>query len=253
MLLWNSLCESQAWAIPWEVSMMNLNKIIIMHCIEGTKNNMNNLEMTEIEKALIMGTLLGDAHIQKRQNSYRLKIEHAINQKAYVLWKHKMLERFCTTTQPPKIVTSKKGFSTVVFYTTSGQWLKEIYHLFYKEKNGRYVKTITPELIENLPLSSMLVAVFFMDDGSVRNDCYAGKLATQGFSLEENHLLCSYLKKWNSSVECVVVAHKVSKGQYYISIPAKSFGKFVKEIEPIVLSIPDMVYKLNDQRKPRND
>ncbi len=224
-----------------------------MLCIEGTKNNMTSFEMTEIEKTLIMGTLLGDAHIQKRKNSYRLKIEHGIDQKAYVLWKHEKLKSLCCrpTTQDPKTVTSKKGYSTVVFYTTSGLWLEEIYNLFYKEKNGRYVKTITPELIEKLPLSPMVLAAFFMDDGSARDDCYAGKLATQGFSLEENHLLCSYLKKWN--IECQVVAHKKSKNQYYISIPAKTFGNLVKEIETIVMEIPDMVYKLNDQRKPRND
>lgn len=215
-------------------------------------NSPVNKNLTDIEKALIMGTLLGNAHIQKRGNSYRLKIEHGINQKSYVLWKYAKLQRFCTTTQPPVIKTDTKGFSTVIFYTTSGKWLEEIYSLFYKEReNGRFVKIITNELIDKLPMIPMLLAVFFMDDGSVRNDCYAGKLATQVFSKNENHLLCSYFTKWN--IECQVVAHKKSKNQYYISIPAKSFGKLVKEIEPIVKEIPEMIYKLNDQNKPRND
>jgi hypothetical protein len=227
---------------------------------------MNSYEqgLTDYEQALIMGTLLGDAHIQKRKGSYRLKIEHGIDQKAYVFWKHEKLKRFCTTTQPPKTMISKEGYSTVVFYTTSGKWIEEIYHLFYKaapltlpskeglnNKEARFVKTITPELIEKLPMLPILLAVFFMDDGSVRNDCYAGKLATQGFTLDANHLLCSYLLKWN--IECKVVPHKKSKNQYYISIPAKSFRNLVMQIEPIVNEIPEMKYKLNDQHKPRND
>jgi len=217
---------------------------------------MNNFLLNE-EKALIMGTLLGDAHIQKRGNSYRLKIAHGIDQRSYVLWKYAKLERFCKTTRPPEIKTDKNGFQTVVFYTISGKWLEEIFHLFYKntgqERDGkvRFRKTITPELIENLPMIPQLLAVFFMDDGSVRSDCYAGKLATQGFSKDENHLLCSYLKKWG--IECQVVAHKKSQNQYYISIPSKSFGNLVKEVEPIVKEIPEMIYKLNDQCKPRND
>jgi len=208
--------------------------------------------MTDVEKALIMGTLLGDAHIQKRGNSYRLKIEHGIDQASYVCWKHAKLQRFCQTTQKPKTVKSKKGYETVVFYTTSGTWLEEIYGLFYKEtEKNKFVKTITPELIENLLMSPILLATFFMDDGSVRNDCYAGKLATQGFSKEENALLCSYLSKWG--IECEVVYHIKSKNQYYISIPAKTFDNLVKEIEPIMNEIPSMNYKLNQQRKPRND
>lgn len=210
---------------------------------------MNNDVMTDDDRALIMGTLLGDAHIQKRKNSFRLKIEHGIDQKSYVFWKHKKLAKFCETTQAPKIVTSRR---TVVFYTTSGKWLEEIYDLFYKEdSNGRFVKKITPELVEKLPMNPILLSVFFMDDGSVRNDCYAGKLGTQGFSKDENHLLCSYLKKWD--VECKVVAHQKSKNQYYITIPAKSFVNLVKHIELIVRENPEMIYKLNDQYKPRND
>lgn len=42
---------------------------------------------------------------------------------------------------------------------------------------------------------------------------------------------------------------------YYVSLPAKSqtFAKLVDLIEPYVREIPDMVYKLNEMRQPRND
>lgn len=208
--------------------------------------------ITSYEKALIMGSLLGDAHIQKRNGSYRLKIEHGSKQKSYVLWKHSKLAFFCQTTKEPVERISTKGYGTFQFYTRSGKWLSTIYHLFYKQDaNGRYVKTITPELIKALPIDPVLLAVFFMDDGSVRNDCYSGKLATQGFSLEQQHLLASYLK--NYGINCNVVAHSKSKKQYYLSIPAKSFHNLISHIEPVVNEIPEMVYKLNISCKPRND
>ncbi len=218
-----------------------------------TNNNIKeNSKLSEMETALIMGTLLGDAHIQKRGESYRLKIAHGIKQHSYLMWKYSKLNRLCLTTQPPKIETDRKGYQTVVFYATSGKWLKEIFDLFYKKTElNSYRKTITPELIEALPKDPLLLAVFFMDDGSVRNDCYAGKLATQGFSKEENQLLASYFKKWD--IECKVVVHNRSKNQYYLSIPATSFGTLVQEIRETVKEIPEMLYKLNDQNKPRND
>lgn len=208
--------------------------------------------LTQDERALIMGTLLGDAHIQKRGNSYRLKIEHSITQKDYVLWKHNKLQRLCQTTHPPKEVTSKKNETTVLFYTSSSSWLEEIHSLFYKKENDRLVKKVTQELIDSLPMNPLVLVALFLDDGSVRDDAYSGKIATQGFTKEESNLLKSYLQKWG--IESQVVAHSVSKNQYYMSLPARTFGKLIEVIEPTVMNeIPTMIYKLNIERKPRND
>jgi hypothetical protein len=216
------------------------------------------MNLQENEKALIMGTLLGDAHLQKRKNSYRLKIEHSIAQREYVLWKYKELARLCQTTQPPKEVTSKRGHTTVVFYTSSGSYLEEIYSLFYKPVPGaespsdRFNKMITPELIAALPLNPLVLVAWFLDDGSIRDDAYSGKIATQGFTKNESLLLKDYLQQWG--IDSQVVAHSVANNQYYISLPARTFSKLIDEIEPIVSSeISSMDYKLNKARKPRND
>ena len=78
-------------------------------------------------------------------------------------------------------------------------------------------------------------------------------LASLNHFIDKGNLLCSYLKKWG--IEGNVVFHKESEDQYYIGLPARdeTFGTLVKIIEPIVNQIPDMIYKLNDQCKPRND
>lgn len=210
------------------------------------KTDLNSL--SDIERAILMGSILGDGTLQKRgRNSFRHRVLHSVSQKSYVEWKYTKLNRLCQTTQPPKEVTTKKGFVSVEFYTASGDFLKEFFELFYKQlPTGNFVKTITPELIEKLPLDPILLAVWFMDDGSARNDCYAGNLATQCFSLEEHHLLKDYLKKWD--INCNIVKHSKKSGQYYLYIPRKAFPRLVEIIESTVSEIPDMVYKLNKRR-----
>lgn len=208
--------------------------------------------LTDTESGIIFGTLLGDATLVKRNESYRLKIDHGIDQLEFVNWKHSKLKRLCTTTQPPRKITDRRGFENVEFYTSSGLYLKPYFHLFYKlNEKGKYKKTITPELVYSLPMNPYVLAMFFLDDGSVRNDCAAGKIATMGFSKEEQELLIPYFEEWGIKIN--VVRHTVKSNQYYINLPASTFGTLVELIEPIVMEIPSMEYKLNKARKPRND
>jgi hypothetical protein len=207
------------------------------------------------EKAILMGSLLGDGMLQKRGiSSFRYRASQGIKQEEYLNWKYGQLKRLCTTTQPPKKVTDKKGFVTVEFYSSSGNYLKEYFDLFYKESAGSlgkagssYVKKITGELIDELPMQPEVLAVWFMDDGSVRGDSYAANLATQCFSKKENQLLQGYLKKWgiNSSIS----RHTKLSDQYYLYIGSGNFQKLVEIIEPIVKEVPSMEYKLNEARR----
>lgn len=209
-------------------------------------------KLTENEKALILGTLLGDAHIQKRGNSYRLKIAHGIDQLEYVEWKYKNLQRLCKPGVRPIQSLMQNKYGVVHFYLRSGLYLEPYHKLFYTEKERnkgelRPTKVITRNLIDYLPMNPITLATFFMDDGSVRHDCAGAKLATQCYSLEENHLLNEYLGKWG--IHCQVVAHIKKKNQYYLSIPAKYFRILREHIEPIVKEIPHMDYKLNARWK----
>ena len=236
---------------------MNNNKTM-----NTNQSSLTNIEpLTMEESALIMGTLLGDAHIQKRgANSYRLKIDHSVDQADLVKWKYSKLQRLCQTTQPPKETIDTKGFKGLEFYTSSGVYLLKFHELFYEPRKAKgsdktvYVKRVTKKLVDNLPNHPLVLATFFMDDGSVRNDCYAGKIATQGFPLEDCHFLTEFLDKCGVKGS-QIVPHTKKGGQYYLSLPARSgtFGKLVEYVEPIVREVPGMIYKLNEGWKPRND
>lgn len=203
---------------------------------------------SDTERAILLGSLLGDSTIQKRDGSYRYRIAHSEKQINYVHWLYSKLERLCEGMKPPT-KRLEDDHPTVEFYLKSGLYLKEMFNLFYKKVpsvtvNGEemFVKTITPELIDKLPMNPILLAVWYMDDGSKRDGCDGCNLATQSFTRDENLLLANYLKKWN--LECHVNLHSRVKNQYYLYISAKSFPRFREIIGPTVNEIPDMTYKI---------
>ena len=226
---------------------------------------MAELQLTSTEEAVLLGTLLGDGHIQKRSNSFRSKISHRAQDKQYVVWKYEKLKRLCSKNHPPKQVTSKLNDESYFFYLNSGDYLKKYHQLFYQptvwvsvdQTTGKrveklkYKKVITQALIDYLPKDPLMLAVWFLDDGNRRTDCFSGRLATQGFSKTEQQLLSKYLSEI-FQIDTKIVPHLKTKQQYYLTIPAKNrqFSKFVSLIEPSVNQIDCMKYKIVD---PRND
>jgi hypothetical protein len=220
----------------------------------ATRKKNKITSINDDEMAILCGTLLGDSTLGDRKNgTYRLKVEHCEAQSEYTYWLHNKLQRLCSNTKGPTVTKARKtANSGIVFYSNTSPIFKDLYELFYKKKeNGKYVKTITQELIDKLPMSPYVLATLWMDDGSVRNDAYSGKIATMGFPKQENELLIKYLEKWG--LNCKVVLNSEEKQHYYISVPAASFPKLVSIMEPVISQIPTMTYKLNSDRKPCND
>jgi hypothetical protein len=217
------------------------------------------MNLTNYQQALITGILLGDGHLQLRSdNEARLRVAHGIKQKNYVFWKYKQLIDLCVNTQRPAYDPSSQTY----WFQTQQSSILYFYHcMFYKpiysieKQQTTYVKTITSNLIDFLQnmdkkCNHVVLAVWFMDDGSVRNDCYSGKLATHNFSYQQQELLKFWLQK--VGIPTSIICHTKKSGQWYLSIPAQSFQNWVLCIESTVVQIPEMVYKLNQKRKPKH-
>lgn len=232
------------------------------------------INITPDQDALLWGTMLGDGTISVRSpiswenrvmtvntpTTYRVKIEHSLEQSDYVMWKYNILKPLCGDCQGPvKVKHSSKERTTyaLMFYTKASPIYHEMHKMLYepnlaKTKPSRaisnYTKVIRPELIERLPMDPLVLASWYMDDGNARGDCDAGKLATQGFTLEDNKLLLTYLQKWG--LDATITLHSAKKSQYYISFPAKGkvFRKFVDIISGRVNEVPGLAYKLNRLR-----
>ena len=201
----------------------------------------SDIELTKEQKALILGTLLGDGSVEKRNKNPRLRIDHSVAQKDYVFWKYDIFKNIAT--REPHVLyeqdkRSGKVFERWYFSTKAIPELEFYYRLFYQE--GR--KTITEEILDHFrdPLS---LAVWLMDDGYKRNDCDALRLSTDCFSYEENLILRKCLFD-NFGVSSKI--HRKGK-VWNIYIPSAQMKLTRGLLNPHI--IPSMSYKL----PPRND
>jgi hypothetical protein len=180
--------------------------------------------LSEIQKQLILGCVLGDGYIRKKVNAH-LQVTHSIKQKEYVDWKYKMLDGLVNS--HPKIYKGNGNRVGYRFFTKSLPQLTQIYHYFYK--GG--VK-IVPKGLKLTPLS---LAVWYMDDGSRSRK--ASYFNCQQFDrISRNNMI-----KMLSSVGLKATLNK-DKSYFRIYISSYSTPHLVSTIKQHI--IPSMRYKL---------
>lgn len=54
------------------------------------------MHVTQRQDAIILGTLLGDGCLERNGTHARLRLEHGISQKSYLLWKYEELKDIVT-------------------------------------------------------------------------------------------------------------------------------------------------------------
>ena len=184
--------------------------------------------LTQTQKSIIVGSILGDGYlrvIKGRRNAF-LEINHSIKQKKYVDWKYDQLKSIVKS--PPKSRKGNGGRVAYRFYTEQRPELTELFKNFYQ--NG---KKIIPG---NLRLNSMILAIWFMDDGSKcrSSDIY---LNTQQFDNGSQRKMISSLKKIGLSAGL-----NKDKSYYRIRFIKSSLPKLRNLIEKYI--IPSMRYKI---------
>jgi hypothetical protein len=133
--------------------------------------------LSEEERLVIIGSLLGDGCLERNGKYFRLQITHSIKQKDYLVWKMDKLKNLTNG----KIYIYK---TSCRFRTKTLPIFKKFYRMFYV--NG--VKRI-PSNIHTLLKNDLVLSVWFMDDGNIRkikDKVYGYYLNTQGFSREDN-------------------------------------------------------------------
>ena len=183
--------------------------------------------LTQLQKSFIIGTLLGDGYIRQtkgRKNEF-LEVNHSITQKEYVEWKYDILKNL--TRSGPK---SRNGNGTRFAYrsfTRKHQEFTEIMDLFYKNKK---------KCIPNLKLDPIMMAVWFMDDGS-RCSYENVYLNTQQFSKDDQYKLLESLK--NIGLEATL---NKDKEYYRLRFKTSSIPSLFNVIKDHI--IPSMKYKI---------
>lgn len=194
--------------------------------------------LTERQHAIIIGTLLGDGHLERNGLHVRLKIDHSEKQSEYVQWKYNELASFGASS-PVRVEyydhRTRKIYCNYRFATHSLPGLDHYLDMFYC--GGR--KGIPAE-IGRLFQSPLSLAVWYMDDGYMRKDCRAFHLNTQSYTDYEQTLLQECLLK-NYGIETRV--HK-ARGYQKLYIPSIMVERFVAVVEPY--TIPAMSWKLTN-------
>lgn len=201
---------------------------------------MNNkkLKLTKRQKELLTGKLLGDGHLETRNDgrTYRLKIEHSIKQKEYVDWFYQEFRDWVNT--PPKARMHKSGwqdkeYEKYYFQTLSTASLRFYGSQFYGSEGKK-----VPKLIHRW-LTPLALAVWYMDDGSIKSNAHRTVLLnTHGFSP-------SGLKRLQSALKTrygIETRLRNQKDGTQIYIPSESVDTFLSTIKPFI--IPSMYYKI---------
>ena len=182
--------------------------------------------LTQEQKSIIIGSLLGDGYLRivpGRENAF-LEINHSISEKDYVDWKYQKLKNLVKS--PPKARKGKGKRIAYRFFTKKHPGITRLYQKFYRSKE---------KIIPNLKLNPLIMAVWFMDDGSKSYRTYY--LNTQRFDYQSQKKLIHMLK------ECGIDSLLNRDKRYYrIRIRQNSAERFKELIRNYI--IPSMEYKL---------
>ena len=215
---------------------------------------LNKTRITSLERigphnidiiSIIIGSLLGDGHLEKRNRGIgtRIKFEQSNKNVEYLMWFHSYFSTrgYCNINKPElKKRIRKNGeiyfhYSINTFTFSSFNW---IHDMFYMCSEGKYVKII-PHNIEQY-LTPLALAIWFMDDGSKLKK--GAKIATNCFTYKELSQLCEILKnKFNLTV--TIHSGGENKG-YTLYISSQSMTTFSNIVKPFML--PTLYYKLGD-------
>ncbi len=201
---------------------------------------MKKINLTSRQREIIIGKILGDGHLETHSQgqTYKLRIEHSYNQKDYVDWVYNELKSCASNLPKIKFQTVRgKIYRKYWFNTISTPSLRFYGQQFYPNN-----KKVIPKYIYKW-LSPLTLAVWFMDDGSIKSkECQAKILNTQGYSSED-------VQKLIDTLEHVYNLHTKARKQkegLQIYIPAQEVEKFKSIIEKYI--IPSMEYKLVNTR-----
>lgn len=111
--------------------------------------------LSESQKELLAGMLLGDSCIKKQNKRYTLNCIHGEEQDDYLMFKYGLFKNICTK-EPYVNSAGGLAFDTKSFYE-----FKEYENLFYSDRK----RTITKNFLNLLTEKS--IAIWYMDDASL--------------------------------------------------------------------------------------
>ena len=192
---------------------------------------MSTRELTELQRAVLVGTLLGDGSIAKHGFHDRLFVKHKLAHRALAEWKREVFDSF--TTMPLHQFDQRlngKLYPCVQFVTRTDPVFSEWRQRFY---DGR--RKIVPAEISSF-VTPVSIAVWLMDDGTA--DRAGVSFQTHSFELAEVERLATLLRV-QLEIEASV---QKNKGRWILYVPKSSLRRLRSLVDGHVL--PEFAYKL---------
>ena len=202
---------------------------------------MQKISLTRNQKAILVGTLLGDGYLQKTgEKNARLRLEHGGKQKDYVLWKMHAFPRLFQGNPVQLHRVHPKTLTTYEYWraqSSSSPALGKWRALFYPAGKKRI-----PENLAELLAEPLALAVWYMDDGyynpkDKNSFLYLGRVSRKEAVCAQDMLV----KNFELSTR---VYDKKEKGFALYFSPAETKKLHVLIKQHIVL--PTFAYKLGD-------
>lgn len=200
----------------------------------------NNKNLTDFQKEILIGLLLGDSCLHFRnKNKKSVRLEFKVGKKNYLYLQH-LIDIYKDLFN----LNTKIGETKTSFYikTKTIKILFPFYTLFYI--NGK--KVITDDLLNSMFFTEKSLAYWFMDDGHCENKAGRYKISTQCFSLDNQKLLQILLKK---KFQIETMLYKKDRSHILV-IKRESTKRFRSLIEPYI--IDSMKYKLGSFQRDHN-
>lgn len=144
--------------------------------------------LNSVQKQFLVGTLLGDGCLYKdtSKSNFKLSFGHCEEQEQYFHWKIAMMDPFINGFHKS---IDKRG-NSVMFQTASitHKDFNMFANMFYDKNRIKHV----PDKLD-MYLTPLALAVWVMDDGNLKSGINM-RIASMGFTEEENYKLRSYLK-----------------------------------------------------------
>ena len=170
-------------------------------------SGLRNTDFSEFQKSLLIGSVLGDGHLEKRSHlkNASFREEHAMDQVEWLRWKHKNLKPFTTANMWNRNRGDKalmpdgkggKGYYNIQkvcsMSTGTHSHITKLHNLFYKDR----VKVLPKKFIEeNFDLVSL--AVLIGDDGNFCENSI--RICTDNFTKDEVYFLADICAKFYNS------------------------------------------------------
>jgi hypothetical protein len=191
--------------------------------------------------AVLIGMVLGDSCIANPRVNPYLTTEHSIKQLPYLEWKRELLKSFLDGGIKP---TKRNGF---YWQTSRTSRLKYLYQDFYRfpyvgAKNR--IKKVNRKLLNRL--TTMGLAIWICDDGSLCKRDRVLSLSTFNFQREGNEIIQQWFKdKFNLEPRILrnTVKNSTPENEWFLRFTVKDTKTLLDITGPIIKQIPSMEYK----------